>query len=163
MLSRVRWDLIAFRPCECSESYCHVAPKAGVSSQVKVDMDPSILPSSVLTPAATAAYTTPPHDPTRAPAPTHGGARSEPAPGGTAPGPRMVPTCGAFSTPPATSSALPPGAPPNTAYPTHGPLPQMPGLAPPPLMYPPQQYPTPGIAYVPYHASTQVAHVLPSG
>ena len=55
-------------------------------------MDTSIPPSSPLSPAATAEYATPQHDPSRAPAPSHGAVRCESAPGDTpSRGPRMVP------------------------------------------------------------------------
>ena len=118
-------------------------------------METPILPSSTLAPAATAAYATPQYDPTRrAPAPSHGAARCESAPGDTpSPGPRMVPldsVSSLFTAEPSRTARLPTAdlLHPSTATdPMHGPLPSTRVASAVPQYA--QQWPTPGAAYVP--------------
>ena len=72
--------------CECFR--CVFCPANSRCHQID-GMETPIQPSSALAPAASAAYATPQHDSTCAPAPSHGAVRCESAPGDTpSPGPR---------------------------------------------------------------------------
>ena len=124
-------------------------------------MDTAFVADASTAHAALAARPSLAPEPLRAPALAAASALGESGTGG--PGASMVPTCGQYSTPPLSSLLSHPqltGMPSGAAYPTHGPLPSMPGLARQQLPAHDAQYPTPGVAYDPYATPLHMAHSI---